>query len=344
MFLEINYEDIINNKINNTYTLVDIRSPREFESETIPGAINIPLFNNDERELIGTTYKNVGIEEAKILGVEFGSKNFPNIYKRILELDKNFHSIVFFCARGGLRSTVLISLLKPLGINAIKLSGGYKSYRKYVLENLPTLVDKVNFVVLYGNTGTGKTDILKHLEENNIDILDLEGCANHRGSLLGGVGLGRQSSQKMFESLLFHSLLNRKSDTIFTEGESRRIGRIFIPDYLFEKMQAGKFLKIRADLDFRIKSLLKEYVHDTDEEIIKSFERLRKYLGNARVDGYLSLLGGHQYEVIVADLLTNYYDPMYEHRNRVYEETFENNDPLETALDIIEWKKRTEGQ
>lgn len=337
MFKAIKYEDIEKNWSDKNYIFIDVRSPYEYASETIPDAINIPIFNDEERNLIGTIYKQESIEKAKKIGVKFASKKLPNIYKKVIHLSKEYDRLVFFCAKGGMRSSSLVALLETIGVNVLKLEGGYKHYRKHIFGHLPDLINNIQFVVLYGNTGTGKTMILKRLQEKGMDILNLEGCANHRGSVLGSVGLGKQNSQKMFESLLYKSLINRKTDLVFVEGESKRIGKDIIPDYLFEAMNCGINIKINADMDIRISNILKSYVHDTDNELMESLEYLRKYLGDKNIDRYTSLIEGHQYKTVAEELMIKYYDPMYEHNVRKYSEVFHNHDIENVTNEIIQW-------
>jgi tRNA 2-selenouridine synthase len=339
MFRVIDYEDIDKNRIDENYIIIDLRSPNEYESATIPRAINIPIFSNKERELIGTVYKNESIDKAKKIGVQVVSEKLPSIYEEVSKLDKEYNNLVFFCSRGGYRSSSLVALFKSIGINAIKLDNGYKGYRKYINDNLPSIVKDIQFVVLYGNTGTGKTDILKELEYQGMDVLDLEGCANHRGSLLGSVGLGKQNSQKMFESLVYDALSKRKTNLVFVEGESRRIGRDMIPIYIYEAMNDGIGIKIQATMENRVHNLSKDYVHDTDNELISSLNNLRKYLGDNNIDKYIELIENHGYKEVIEELMIKYYDPMYEHKNRNYKKIFNNNNAEETAKEIIKWSE-----
>lgn len=337
MFKTIKYEEIEKNWIDESYAFIDVRSPSEYESETIPGAINIPIFNNEERSLIGIVYKQESIEKAKKIGTELASKKLPSIYEKIIELNKKYDNLVFFCARGGMRSRALVSLFESIGINAFKLEGGYKYYRKYIYTHLPNLVTDIQFIVLYGNTGNGKTHILQNLKRKGMDIVDLEGCANHRGSILGSVGLGQQNTQKMFESLLYQSLFNRKTNLVFIEGESRRIGKDIIPKYLFEAMKKGINIKIEANMDIRIANILDSYVHDTDDELIESLEHLRKHLGDKNIDRCIKLIEKHQYKPVAEELMVKYYDPMYEHNDREYNKVFYNDGIENVTNEIIQW-------
>ena len=341
MFKTISYDTIDNNMLKGNNVLIDVRSPGEFHSETIPGSINIPLFSDDERKLIGTIYTQESVEKAKRIGIEVASSKLPTIYEEVLELEKQYDNLIFFCARGGYRSTSLMSLFMTLGVNAFKLEGGYKGYRKYINEHLPKVASEVQFITIYGNTGTGKTDILKKLSEEGIDILDLEGCANHKGSVLGSIGMGEQRTQKMFESLVYEALKNRKTNTIFLEGESKRIGRIIIPEYIYNKIELGTNIKIEASVEKRVENILKDYVKENDDELISSLNLLRRYLGDVNIDKFISMIRDHKHEEVIEELMIKYYDPMYGYRNTPYAAYFYNEDTTETTLNIIEWSKKT---
>jgi tRNA 2-selenouridine synthase len=337
MFKVIKYEDIDNNKVEGNYILIDVRSPSEFKTEHIPGSINIPIFNDEERHLVGETYIQNSPELAKKMGIEFASKKLPDIYEQVSKLDKEYDKLIFFCARGGFRSSSMVSLFMTIGVNSFKLDKGYKGYRKYINENLPEVIKDVKFVVLYGNTGAGKTDILKSLKESGSNILDLEGCANHRGSILGGVGLGDQSTQKSFESQIYKTLKERTSNLVFVEGESKKIGKVVIPQYIYESMSRGINLCIDTDLQLRIDNILRDYVHGTDEELIHALKYLSQQLGHSIIDKYIEMIKNDQYREVIGDLMINYYDPHYEYKNREYIKTFKNIKSSITAMNIVEW-------
>lgn len=230
----------------------------------------------------------------------------------------------------------MVSLFMAMGINAFKLECGYKGYRKYINENLPQEVKDTKFVTLYGNTGVGKTEILKHLKNEGMDVLDLEGCANHRGSLLGSIGMGKQNTQKMFESLVYESLKNKKSSYVFVEGESKRIGRIVMPDYLYKAINNDIKLKITASMEFRVNNILKDYVHGNDKEIISALNLLRSNLGNKNVDDYITKVNNSEYREVIEGLMVKYYDPLYEYKNRKYDKIFCNENSKETSRLIID--------
>lgn len=337
MYKIIKYDDIDNNKIDGTYILIDVRSPKEYESETIPGAINIPIFDNIERKLVGTTYVQQSRDSAKKIGIKAASLKLPDIYDQISELNKQYDKVILFCARGGFRSSSLVSLFMTIGVNIFKLDNGYKGYRQYINKHLPKISDDIKYIVLYGNTGTGKTEILNFLEEKGYNTLDLEGCANHRGSILGSVGLGEQSTQKMFESLVYDSLKNRKSNIVFIEGESRKIGKITIPESIYTAMGEGIHLEIYADINKRIEIVLKDYVHGTDKELINSLNYLRQQLSNRLVNKYISMIKSGNYKPVIKELMTDYYDSHYDCNSRKHSASFENKNSETTADNIIKW-------
>ena len=331
MYTDIKYEDLKNKLHSGDYLIIDVRTPLEFAEETVPGAINIPIFTNEERAEVGTAYAHESVDRAKMLGIEAVSRRLPEMFAEILELSKTYPHLVFFCARGGFRSSSIVNLLRSLKIGALKLDGGYKAYRAFINEKLPKEADPVELIVLYGNTGTGKTQVLDALRAQGADVLDLEACANHRGSTLGAVGLGEPNSQKMFESLLYDELSKRKTNLVFTEGESKRIGRSVIPDYIFEKIKGGQHVRVTAPMETRIKNIMADYIYETDDELIEALNHLRKWVGNDSIDRYIAEIRNGDYEVVVEELMRDYYDPMYEHNPKNYIFEVENLDAEKTA-------------
>lgn len=334
MFKDIEYENL-----DGDYILIDVRSEGEYQEYTIPGAINIPILDNKERQEIGTVYVRESVDKAKLMGVEAASKKLPNIYKKIKELYNKYDKVILFCARGGLRSTVLATLLSSLGMKIYKLRGGYKGYRSYINKKLPEVNEKVNYIVLQGNTGVGKTKILEELKIRGYNILDLEGCANHRGSFLGSVGIGKCNTQKAFESLAYEQLKNRKGDLVFVEGESKRIGNIIIPDFIYNKMREGKRILVKADLDYRAENIIEEYTRGESwkEEVVESLNRLRKYISEENIIRYLQMLEKDQVSELTKELMVKYYDPMYKNGENKYEyELVLEIDSIKYACDCIE--------
>lgn len=339
-FIELEYKDINKNENN---ILIDLRSEGEYEEFTIPGAINLPILNNKERKEIGTAYKHQSQEKATSMAVVAASEKLPNFYDTIKQLEDKYDKVILFCARGGMRSTVIDKFLVSLGLKVYKLKNGYKGYRAFINENLPLVNEDVEYIVLQGNTGTGKTMMLHELKRRGHNILDLEGCANHRGSFLGSVGIGEGYSQKKFESLIYEELKTRKGNLVLVEGESKRIGRTLIPDYIYDSMIESKRLLIESDLDVRADNIIDEYIQNENwkEETKDGLDKLERYLGKKQVDKYCEMLEQDEIKQLVKDLMKEYYDPMYEKGEARYEyEITVDANNINRACDIIEtWLK-----
>lgn len=300
------------------YIIIDVRSPREFSEATIPGARNIPLFDDKEREQIGYVYVNESVEKAKCIGVEAVSKKLPYIYDEILLLNKPHKKLIFFCAKGGMRSGSISSLINSLGVNTCKLKGGYKGYREFINRKLPLINEDIKYIVIHGKTGTGKTKILEKLKDIGFNVLDLESAANHRGSLLGSVGLGAPSSQKMFETLIYEQLKDRKGSYVFVEGESKRIGKTIIPDYIFSAMRDGYHIYIDGSISFRTENLISDYTMSPNAniEIIEALENMKKYINEKNIEKYKDMINNKEYIKVSEELMLKYYDPMYKNSSK----------------------------
>jgi len=330
-------------KLKKHSLFIDVRSPKEHKDERIIDSINIPLFTDKERAIVGTAYKQKSSTEARRLGVEIVSKKLPDFFEQINELlSTSEKQIAAYCARGGYRSTFFASAFSSIGMNIIKVDGGYKKYRKYIYENLPNLNEKMNYIVIHGNTGVGKTEILKELEKQGEKILDFEGAANHRGSLLGGIGLGEQSTQKNFESKVFNYMDNALDDYIFVEAESRRVGKAAIPKFIHEKMKFGIHIYVDADIEKRIEVLREDYIQNEHwkEESINSIDRLKKYVSKEKIKSLKDKVSENDFDFVAKELMINYYDSMYQNKSKEYEYhlKLKNIDSSKTAEEIINWK------
>ncbi|MEG0307408.1 MAG: tRNA 2-selenouridine(34) synthase MnmH [Clostridium sp.] len=303
------------------YVLVDVRSSGEFEEATINGAVNIPLFNDEERAVVGTIYTRKSTDEAKKMGVDIVSKKLPYIYDEIQKLEKEHKDVVLFCARGGMRSASITDLLCALGMRVRRIHGGYKGYRAFINEELPKVNEKVTYIVLHGNTGVGKTEILKKLRADGYDVLDLEGCANHRGSILGSVGLGAGTTQKQFESNVYEELKAVKGKYVFIEAESKRIGRVLIPDYIHGDMKAGIHVFIDAPIEFRSQIIIDEYTKCSSckEEICEALNKLQKHVSEKNIEAYCEKVEKDEFDEVVKELMVKYYDPLYTHSSDKYD-------------------------
>lgn len=307
-------EDVL--KLENPI-FIDIRAQVEYNEATIDGAINIPLFEDDERAEIGTIYRQIGTDKAKIRGLEIVSQKLPNLVAKFKTLAEERRPLVIFCWRGGMRSESITTILTLMGIECYKLQDGYKGYRKYINSFLEQEELPVKVVVLHGLTGVGKTEVLKELEKIDVGIVDLEGLANNRGSVFGFVGLNNQPSQKMFEGSLVQNILKyEKKKVIITECESRRIGRITLPKLFFENMKSGKHILLYDSLQNRVSRIVRMYTAETKEnieELVKALKMLEKRIGKSRVEEFQKLIENQDFDPVIEYLFLNYYDPLYKY-------------------------------
>jgi len=296
--------------------LVDVRSPSEFAETTIPGAVNVPIFDDDERALVGTLYKQLNKRVARRRGIELVAPKIPQLLQRIeAARDPDGPPAIVFCWRGGLRSLAVTSFLNLAGIPARQLRGGHKVFRQHVSRYFERQ-DWPRLLVLRGLTGVGKTQMLQQLAAEDYPVVDLEGLANHRGSAFGALGLEPQPGQKLFEALLWERLEQlRDADYLLTEGESLHIGRLVVPKRFHQAMQLETSLWIDAPLDYRVRVILDDY--PALDDLRGAFEApilaLKERLGNKVVAEMLELLQRGEWQPLVRELMVRYYDPLYLH-------------------------------
>lgn len=288
--------------------MVDARSEGEFAQSHLPGAVNLPILTNPERVEVGTLYKQKGSQAATLKGFELVGPRFHQIQKTALSAFPE-KKILIYCWRGGMRSQILSWLLGMVGFEVFRLKGGYKSYRTYTFE----MVRKDwRLLVLAGRTGTGKTRLLKQLQEKGEQIIDLEGLANHKGSSFGGIGQKPQPSVEQFENLLAEAL-NKLDATklIWIENESRRIGKVMLPDHFYDQMVAAPLISISKSRAERLTLIAEEYGELEEEQLIAAVTRLRKKLGGQRTkDAIQAIINGHT--AIWIGLVLDYYDKAYD--------------------------------
>lgn len=316
MFQNMMLKDLFKRQETEDIQLIDVRSPKEFAAFSIPGSINIPIFTDEERAKVGTLYKQKGPEIAKEKGLEIFSRKLPNFIHsfKSIEMPK-----VVYCWRGGMRSKTAATVLDLMDIPVCRLDGGIRAYRKWVMQTLEEENFQSKMYVLNGYTGTGKTLILKRLEQLGYPVIDLEGLANHRGSIFGQIGL-EPNNQKTFESLLVQELIRYKdAPFIFLEGESKRVGKAVIPDFLYHQKEKGTQLFIDLPIDVRVNNILNEY-HPLQykAEIKEAFGIIKKRIHTPIQKEIAEHLEQNDFESVVKLLLTYYYDPKYKHSNNCY--------------------------
>lgn len=323
---KITYKESLN---KNSVAYVDVRTSKEYNESTIPGAINIPILSNQERKIVGTIYNNESPAAAKMKGVEFISPKIPKLVKKIKELRHKYNYVIVFCSRGNLRSKSLVTFADLAGLKAFQLKGGYKSYRHFILDQLEDYKLKNQFLVIHGNTGVGKTDLLYKLKNKGINIIDLEGLANHRGSAFGGIGLQKPRNQKMFDSLLWEKLESiNNTDLIAVEAENRRIGMSNLPQFFVDKMENGIHILIESSFESRMIRIYNEYTDSfrkNEQKFIQktldSIESVKKHLirdmGKQKYKKLKTFVKNKDLKSVIKILLKHYYDPLYNHKQKM---------------------------
>ena len=296
-------------------SVIDVRSPGEYTQGRVPLAHNLPLFSNAERAEVGTAYKRVGRKEAVLKGMEYAAPKFSFLVEeteRILSIKgPQGKAAKIHCWRGGMRSNGIAMLLEMAGIETMILQGGYKAFRRWVLQFLQS---PLKLRVLGGMTGCGKTAILHSLKAQGAQILDLEGLAGHRGSSFGMLGLPPQQTNEQFENEIAITLNHLDiSKPIWIEDESRLIGTCKVPDSIFLAMGSSPLYIIERSLEERIANLQKIYWNLPQNELIAATKRLNKKLGSLRTKEILQAIESNDLSSATLQLL-EYYDISYRHQ------------------------------
>lgn len=294
--------------------VIDARSPAEFADDHLPGAINLPVLDNDERAHIGTLYKQASPFEAKRLGAALVSRNIArHLEGWLADKPKKYRPLVY-CWRGGTRSGAFTHVLRSVGWQAAQLEGGYKTYRTAVLADLDRFPEHFRFTVLCGATGVGKSRFLRALADLGAQALDLEELAGHMGSVLGAYPDRPQPPQKLFESLVWDRL--RRFDPerpVYVESESKRIGSLHTPEALLRRMRLSPCLNLVAPLAVRVALLKQEYAHFLADpaRLTGELDRLVVLRGKETVARWKGLADSGRWDDLVAELLEQHYDPAY---------------------------------
>jgi len=291
--------------VENYHQIIDVRSRKEFLEGSIPGAVSMPLFDDDERDVIGTLYRHAGHLQAVDKGFEFVEKRLSALVHSFLPYKNK--PLTIFCAKGGMRSRSVVNLLDHFGYDVYQLEGGYKWYRRYIIAYLDDFSPRL--IVVHGLTGTGKTRILQELE----NAIDLEDLAQHRSSLFGAVDRVPRG-QREFESLLVETVRSLEEEPYFIEGESRKIGRVFMPNRLALAMKNGVCVRVSCSIETRIKRIVEDYPV-ADEKSLDQIEQilnsLRQKMGHREIDRLCHLLREGNFTELVRTLLLDYYDRRY---------------------------------
>ena len=287
--------------------VVDVRSPGEFAEGHIPGAVNIPLFDDRERAIIGTLYKDKGRQPAIETGLEITGPKMAGFTRNASNLAVS-GKLLIHCWRGGMRSGSMAWLYERIGIHCFVLEGGYKAYRNFLLKELN---DIPQMVVIDGPTGSGKTDILLSLKAMGEQIIDLERLAHHKGSVFGGIGKGFQPTTQQFQNNLLDEFLELdRSKRIWVEGESKIIGKVFLPDPFWNRMNEAILIDIDVPRHDRIKRLMNEYGKLPRRDMENAIVSLGKRLGEVRKNEILNYYLGEKLDM-TTDKLLDYYDKTY---------------------------------
>jgi tRNA 2-selenouridine synthase len=295
-------------KMSASIPLADVRTPAEFAKGHVPGAMNMPLFSNEERVLVGTTYKQTGREAAILLGFDLTGSKWSRFIREACEFAPQ-KKLALHCWRGGMRSEAMAWALNLYGFDVFVLQGGYKQYRKWVLNQME---EPGNINVVGGMTGSGKTRILQELRGMEEQVIDLEDLAQHQGSTYGSLNRLEQPSQEQFENNLAADLqqLNRKK-RIWLEDESLTIGRCSIPKLLWDRMQSVTLYFVEVPLEDRVQALVKEYGSLDKEFLVLCTERIRKRLGSEQTKKAIAAINENRMEEFVRWVLV-YYDKTYQ--------------------------------
>jgi tRNA 2-selenouridine synthase len=294
--------------------IIDARTPSEYALDHIPGAVSAPVLDDAERAEVGTLYKKVSPFEAKKLGGALVAKNVARHVEQLFgKNDKTWRPLIY-CWRGGKRSGAMAHILREIGWDAQTLEGGYRAYRRWVVEQLATVPMEMEFVVVHGPTGSGKSRFLAALARAGAQVLDLEALAAHRGSVLGGLPGEPQPTQKWFESQLLAELEKfDRARPVFIEGESKKIGELQLAEALMARMRASRCVTLQTDLPMRVTLLLDEYRHFlADRAALEAqLDCLVALHGRERIGEWKALAAAGKWREFVERLLVQHYDPAY---------------------------------
>lgn len=294
--------------------IIDARSPGEFGDDHLPGAISLPVLSDAERAMVGTLHKQTSAFDAKKVGAALVARNIARHLETYFhDKPRNYRPLIY-CWRGGSRSGAMTTVLRAVGWNAAQLEGGHKAYRHHVIAELARLPAQLDFRVICGPTGVGKSRFLRELKICNAQVLDLEDLAAHMGSVLGAYPARPQPAQKLFDSRVWHALQSfDPGRPIFVESESKKIGNLHTPDALLQRMRAAECINLNADIPVRVELLKQEYAHflSNAELLGEKLDCLVAIQGKERIENWKALARSGLWDELISELLVHHYDPAY---------------------------------
>ena len=308
--MRINKIEYKNKILDNYSVIIDVRTPLEYIEDHIPNSINLPVLSNIQRHEIGIQYKENSFL-AKKIGAQLISANISKIISKI-KFEKK-EKVLIYCWRGGLRSLSLYLVLKQIGYDVYLLEGGYKSYRKFVVNFLEKKAPTYKYNQIMGITGVGKTLFLKELSKQ-YQVIDFEGLARHKGSILGNIPNQTQPSQKYFETLVYEKLINfNLKKNIWVEAESIKVGKLNIPSLIWKSMPLGRNIKLTSSLEERVKYILKDYKYFTSNPNLmnEALRVLKKIIPKEDFQSIELSLKKKDYFKLVRSLIVYHYDKAY---------------------------------
>jgi len=294
---------------------IDVRSPAEFAEDHVPGAINLPVLDDAERARVGTLYVQGSAFEARRVGAAIVARNIARMIETHARDKPPEWRPLVYCWRGGQRSRAVTMLFAEIGWRAVQLTGGYRAWRRHVVDALAQPPGPLDLRVVCGVTGSGKSRLLRALATEGAQVLDLEGLARHRGSLLGDLPDEAQPSQKRFESELHSALAGfDRARPVFVESESKRIGIVQLPEALLAAMRAAACIRLEAPLALRVALLREDYAHflAAPSAFASRLASLTPLHGRARIERWAEAATSGDVDTLVRELLEVHYDPLYQ--------------------------------
>ncbi|AUN95037.1 tRNA 2-selenouridine(34) synthase MnmH [Pseudazoarcus pumilus] len=294
--------------------VIDARSPSEFVEDRIPGALSCPVLDDDQRAIVGTIYKQQSSFEAKRIGAAMVAENIArHLREQFQDKPRDWRPLVY-CWRGGQRSGAFVTWLRMVGWDACQLEGGYKNWRRHVIAELERIPLTLSLRIVSGPTGSAKTRVLEALAQLGEQVLDLEDLAAHKGSVLGALPDRKQPTQKLFETQLYRTLAGfDAARPVYVEAESRKIGRIHLPEAMIRAMRAAPCVAIEATREARLDFLVRDYAYLGDDVALlqSRIDCLHGLQSNETIERWKALAAEHALPELFAELVDLHYDPLY---------------------------------